>query len=60
VEAVILIAAHMFGLADQRRLMAQSIAVAGGGAGGTTTFRIADMPLEARVRLDRHLSVVPR
>jgi hypothetical protein len=60
VEAVILIAAHMFGLSDQRRLMAQSISVAGGGAGGTTSFAIADMPVEARARLDRYRAVIPR
>jgi hypothetical protein len=59
-EAVIFIAAHIYGLADQRRLMAQSIAVGGGGVGGTSTFKISDMPDEARARLDRYKSVVPR
>lgn len=60
VESVLLIAAHMFGLSDQRRLMAQSIAMAGGGSGGTTSFKIDDMPVEARARLNRYRSVIPR
>jgi hypothetical protein len=59
-EAIVIMAAHMHTIGNTRRLMAASISMSGQGGGGTASFKIDDMPPEARARLDRYKSVIPR
>jgi Phage gp6-like head-tail connector protein len=60
VQAIVMVAAQHHLIGNTRRLGAKSINMVGGQGGGTTSFAINGIPAEAREKLDRYKSVIPR